>query len=60
MAKDFFESFKEWKEDKRYEIGEDIGWEKPHSGSTPEERSSTQDNGKSHPTEEVLTDREKA
>lgn len=54
MAKDFFESFKKWKEDKSYEIGEDIGWEKPHSGPTSEKRSLTKENGPTPPTQKIL------
>ena len=44
MAKDFRIAFKEWVDDNRYEIEEDIGWEYSddlETGPTPVDRSST-------------------
>lgn len=57
MAKDFFESFREWANDDRYAIGEDIGWEfsdSLESDPMSEERSLTQEDGPTPPTQEIL------
>lgn len=51
--KSFQEAFEEWKNDTRYDVGEDIGWEysdDKEAGPTPAERSSTlKDNGPKDP-----------
>jgi hypothetical protein len=51
--KSFQEAFEEWKNDDRYAVGEDIGWEysdDKEAGPTPAERSSTlKDNGSADP-----------
>jgi len=44
VPKSFQEAFEEWKNDNRYAVGEDIGWEysdDKEAGPTPVERSST-------------------
>ena len=44
MPKSFQEAFEEWKNDKRYAVGEDIGWEysdDKEAGPTPAKCSST-------------------
>ena len=58
MPKSFQEAFEEWKNDTRYAVGEDIGWEysdDKEAGPTPVERSSTlKDNGATRANEAVL------
>jgi hypothetical protein len=56
--KSFQEAFEEWKNDTRYAVGEDIGWEysdDKEAGPTPVKRSSTlKDNGATRANEAVL------
>lgn len=58
MPKSFQEAFEEWKNDTRYAVGEDIGWEysdDKEAGPTPAERSLTpEDNGATRANEAVL------
>lgn len=63
MPKSFAEAFEAWKQDNRYEIGDDIGWEYSdnlEAGPTPSVSSSTEEDGKSHPAEALLDPREAA
>ncbi len=56
MSKSFAQVLQEWKEDNKYAIGEDIGWEFAdyyEAGPTPADCSLTE-NGTENPTEEVV------
>ena len=60
MSKSFTEAFEAWKRDNRYQIGDDIGWEfadNLETGPTPEVRSSTQEDGTTHPAETLVDPR---
>jgi hypothetical protein len=56
--KTFAEAFEAWKQDDRYQIGDDIGWEYSDSleaGPTPVDCSSTLKNhGQSYSAEEII------
>ena len=63
MPKSFQESFDEWKKDTRYKIGDDIGWEfSDHLEASPTlaKRSSTKDNGTTHPEQTLIDRRQEA
>jgi hypothetical protein len=60
MAKSFLEALEEWKNDNRYQIEEDIGWEFAddyESSPMLDERSLTTDNGTTAPTKTVFDSR---
>lgn len=53
MPKTFQEAFEEWRDDTRYQIGEDIGYEKPDDDDTRPTRETSsltpEHNGNSDP-----------
>lgn len=63
MSKSFSEAFKEWVNDTRYKIGDDIGWEYAdnlEAGPTPATSSLTTDHGTTYSKQEVVPSREEA
>ena len=60
MAKSFLDALEEWKNDNRYQIEEDIGWEFAddyESSPMLDERSLTTDNGTETTAEEIFDPR---
>ena len=63
MPKPFQEAFEEWKHDKSYQIGDDIGWEYADSKEVADPTSAlsssttTNDHGSADSAQEVLSPR---